>query len=165
MTDGGTGAPAIRILPAEARDLREILELQYLAYQSEAKLLNNPAIPPLRETLSEMERQHEAGLILKAVDAAGVIVGSVRGRADDGTLHVGKLMVRPDLQGRGIGRRLLAEIEARLPLPRCELFTSDKSAGNLSLYEALGYRRFREEEVASGLRLVYLEKHRTGEEG
>lgn len=165
MTDESADASAIRILPAEAGDLRAILELQYLAYQSEAKLLNNPAIPPLRETLPELEWQHGVGLILKAVDTAGAIVGSVRGRTADGTLHVGKLMVRPDLQGRGIGRRLLAEIEARLPTPRCELFTSDKSAGNLSLYEALGYRRFREEAAAPGLRLVYLEKHRTGEGG
>ena len=35
-----------RFNKAELTDLQEILNLQYLAYQSEAKLLNNPDIPP-----------------------------------------------------------------------------------------------------------------------
>lgn len=35
---------------ADKADLKAILELQYLAYQSEAKLFNNPDIPPLKTT-------------------------------------------------------------------------------------------------------------------
>ena len=40
----------MRITEAETEDMKEILDLQYLAYQSEAKLFNNWDIPPLKQT-------------------------------------------------------------------------------------------------------------------
>ncbi len=45
----------IKFLAADPEDLKTILELQYLAYQSEAKLLNTTSIPPLQETLNVLE--------------------------------------------------------------------------------------------------------------
>ena len=39
---------------AQKEDLKEILELQYLAYQSEAKLFGDMDIPPLRQTIEEV---------------------------------------------------------------------------------------------------------------
>ena len=148
----------ITIQPATFGDLQAILKLQYLAYRSEAELLGDYSIPPLCETLEEVEQQHRDGMILKAVDGRGAIVGSVRGTAKDGTLYIGKLMVHPELRGRGLGGRLLLEIERRCPQQRFELFTSDRSARNLALYERKGYRRFRERQISPGLRFVYLEK-------
>ena len=41
----------VKIEKAEREDLNEILELQYLAYQSEAALFGTNDIPPLRQTL------------------------------------------------------------------------------------------------------------------
>ncbi|WP_461211554.1 GNAT family N-acetyltransferase [Desulfocurvus sp. DL9XJH121] len=149
---------AIHITSAKRKDLKKILELQYIAYQSEAILLNNFSIPPLEETLDDVERQFREGVILKAVDKEGKIIGSVRGRPDDDTLLIGKLIVHPDFQGQGIGSRLLTEIERQCPRPRYELFTSDRSAKNLSLYERKGYVRFQQRQAAPGLTLVYLEK-------
>jgi hypothetical protein len=57
-----------------------------------------------------------------------------------------------------LGTRLLAEVEGKLHRKRFELFTSSKSADNLRLYEKLGYTRFREETLNSGIELVFLEK-------
>lgn len=143
---------------AELSDLQEILDLQYLAYQSEAALLNNFSIAPLTQTLSEVEHQFENGIILKAVDEDGIIRGSVRAYVKNDTLHIGKLIVHPDFQGNGIGTALLTAIENACPQKRCELFTSDKSIKNILLYERLGYTRYKEHEDTSGLRLVYLQK-------
>lgn len=148
----------ITIVLAEETDLQAILELQHLAYLSEAKLLNDFSIPPLRETIEDTRRQYSEGVILKAITPSGRIVGSVRGREADGTLHVGKLMVHPDHQGKGIGSRLLREIEKHCPVPRYELFTSGKSARNISLYERMGYVRFSEKLLTPELKMVYLEK-------
>ena len=39
---------------AERADLPEILQLQYLAYQSEADLFGSRDIPPLKQTLDEV---------------------------------------------------------------------------------------------------------------
>ena len=69
-----------------------------------------------------------------------------------------KLMVLPEKQGRGIGTQLLVAIEKSCPKPRYELFTSNISIRNLKLYEGLGYRRFREEQVTPELKFVYMEK-------
>ena len=96
-----TEVTGMRIGRAERGDLQEILALQYLAYQGEAVLCGNPRIPPLTQTIEDVEREFEGGVFLKALDEEGSIVGSVRGRSEDGTLHIGKIIVRPDLQGRG----------------------------------------------------------------
>lgn len=48
--------------------MQEILDLQYLAYQSEAKLFNNPDIPPLKQTLADIENEYQKGIILKALN-------------------------------------------------------------------------------------------------
>ena len=105
----------MRIVRAERPDLEEILRLQYLAYQSEARLLNNFSIPPLREHLEDLVRQFEAGMVfLKAVDTDGDLVGSVRAHAAQGTVYVGKLMVHPQHQGKGLGTRLLAALESAM---------------------------------------------------
>ncbi|NJL72790.1 MAG: GNAT family N-acetyltransferase, partial [Candidatus Competibacteraceae bacterium] len=91
-------------------------------------------------------------------------IGSVRARAEAGTCHIGRLIVHPDRQNQGIGRQLMAAIEARFPeAQRFELFTGDRSGKNLGLYAKLGYREFKREPLGDRVTLVYLEKmHQRG---
>jgi ribosomal protein S18 acetylase RimI-like enzyme len=145
------------IAKAELRDLPAILALQRIAYQSEAALLNTCEIPPLKQTLEDVSEEFENGLILKGM-LDGKIIGSVRASSDGDTCYVGKLIVSPEYQRKGYGSQLLSEIEKIWPHPRYELFTSDKSAGNLHLYEKMGYRRFHEKQVNPKLRFIFLEK-------
>ena len=145
------------ICRAERGDLREILALQYLAYQSEAALFGSRDIPPLKQTLSEVEAEFDRGVILKMLGENGSIIGSVRAYESDGTVYIGKLMVHPDHR-IGLGSRLLAEIEQCFPHRRYELFTSTRSANNIRLYEKNGYRIFSRKPVSSELEFVYMEK-------
>ena len=46
------------IVKANREDMEEILELQYLAYQSEAALFGSRDIPPLKETLEEVYKEY-----------------------------------------------------------------------------------------------------------
>ena len=149
----------ILIEKAQKEDLREILDLQYLAYQSEAKLFGDMEIPPLKQTIEEVYDEFEKGIILKAVDENGIIIGSVRAYQDGGTVYIGKLMVHPEMQKKGIGTKLLLEIENEYPNQRYELFTSTKSISNIRLYERLGYKIFKEEAVSQELQCVYLQKY------
>lgn len=146
------------IVQAEEADLEAILELQRLAYQGEARLLNDFSIPPLMQTLEEMKEEFRSGIFLKAVDEKGKIVGSVRGTLRGDTLLIGKLMVHPEHQGSGLGSCLLQELEKNFPAPRLELFTSNKSLRNLCLYERNGYTRCAEKAVSPALTLIFLEK-------
>ena len=146
------------ITKVDRNDLQEILDLQYLAYQSEALLLNDFAIPPLKQTLKEVEQEFENGMFLKAIDDNDIIIGSVRAYTKNDTLYIGKLIVHPNFQGQGIGSKLLIEIEKAYPQERYELFTSDKSVKNIRLYERIGYVKYKEQETAPGLKFIYLQK-------
>lgn len=146
------------VVRAEKRDLQKILDLQYLAYQSEARLFDSQDIPPLKQTLTDVENEYRKGIILKALDEDKTIIGSVRAFCDNGTVYIGKLMVHPSKQGQGIGTRLLLEMEKQYPNQRYELFTSTKSVKNIALYQKLGYKIFDEEQVTEELRFVYMEK-------
>ena len=146
------------IAKAQKEDLKEILELQYLAYQSEAALFGNKDIPPLKQTLEEVVEEFDEGLVLKMTDENGVIIGSVRAKEKDGTVYIGKLMVRPDHQKKGYGKRLLIEPEKYYPGKRYELFTSTRSQDNIRLYKSVGYREFDRKAVDDELVFVYMEK-------
>ena len=146
------------IAKAELEDLKEILDLQYLAYQSEAELFGNKDIPPLKQTLDEVIEEFNSGTILKMTGDDGVIIGSVRAHESGGTVYIGKLMVHPDCRRRGCGKRLLSEIEKYYPNKRYELFTSTRSRDNIRLYESAGYKEFDQKAVDSELVFVYMEK-------
>ncbi len=146
------------ISKAPKEDLQEILSLQYLAYQSEAALFGSKDIPPLKQTLDEVIREYEEGIILKMTDDDGVIKGSVRAKEKDGTVYIGKLMVHPDQRRKGFGRKLLSEIESYFPGWRYELFTSTRSEDNIRLYESCGYKEFDRKAADDELVFVYMEK-------
>lgn len=143
---------------AEKDDLPAILKLQYSAYQSEAELLGHADIPPLKQTIEDIENEFKAGVFLKLTDENNIIIGSIRACLCEKTLFIGKLMVHPDHRGQGLGTKLLAEIEKTCPHERCELFTSSESRKNIRLYQRAGYKIFREQELAGNLKFVYLEK-------
>ena len=145
---------------AAPQDAQEILELQKIAYQSEAALHNDYTIPPLTQTLEEMRAELDRQLFLKAT-SEGRIAGSVRAFVRDGTCFVGRLIVHPDWQNQGLGARLLSEIESAFgQVHRFELFTGHMSERNLAFYAKRGYRPFKERKVSDALTLVFLEKQR-----
>jgi ribosomal protein S18 acetylase RimI-like enzyme len=146
------------ITPALLADAPIVLDLQKLAYQSEAALNDDYTIPPLTQTLSELQADFQRQVYLKAV-RNGTTVGAVRGYEQNGTCYIGRLIVHPDCQNQGIGTQLLRAIEARFnTAQRYELFTSERSTRNLYLYQKLGYHIFRTEQLTAKVMIVYLEK-------
>jgi len=145
---------------ASPGDASEVLALQKLAYQSEAELNGDWTIPPLTETLPEILSEFETKVFLKAI-CSDKIIGSVRAAIDSGTCQVGRLIVHPDYQRKGIGTLLISKVEAAFPsAERFELFTGTKSTNNIRLYQRLGYRNYREEDLSPNVSLVFMEKRR-----
>lgn len=148
----------IKIERAAISDAEEILALQKLAYRSEAEIYNDFNIPPLVQTLEGIEKDFEDQFFLKAI-MDGKIVGSVRAHTKEGTCYIGRLIVYPDFQNRGIGTRLMNEIERIFnTFRRFELFTGDRSERNLYLYQKLGYNIFKTAKITDQTNIVFLEK-------
>ena len=148
------------IIRAVPKDAEELLKIQRLAYQSEAELYNNSDIPPLKETSSEITEQFSTHIFLKAI-SQGEIVGTVRAFETNGTCHIGRLAVRPDMQGKGIGYALIKEIEKYYKPNRFELFTGSKSDKNIRLYQKLGYIIYKTANYGCGeIEIFYMEKMR-----
>ncbi len=144
---------------ASLEDAGEILELQKLAYVSEAEIYEDYSIPPLIQTSEEIQKDFEAQVFLKAsIDAR--IIGSVRACMKGATCHIGRLIVHPDFRNRGIGERLMTEVEGFFArAERYELFTGRLSERNLRLYRRLGYKTFASKSLSKRLTLVFLEKY------
>jgi len=161
---GGLG---VRIGRAGRAEAGEILTLQRAAYVSEALLHDEVRIPPLLQTLTELEDELAAPstVVLTALLGPRLVgsVRAVRAAADPTAWAIGRLVVAPDVQGRGIGGRLLVAIEAAAPpdITRFVLFTGQQSAANLRLYARHGYVEAAREPVGAGMVLVHLVKLRS----
>ena len=114
----------------------------------------------MTQTLAELEAQFTDHLFLKAT-ADGEIIGSVRAYSQQDTCCIERLIVHPSFQHRGIGTRLMNEVEQLFSAAkRYELFTGDQSEGNIRLYRRLGYGIYRREPVTDKLTFVFMEKFR-----
>jgi ribosomal protein S18 acetylase RimI-like enzyme len=126
---------------ARIKDAGKILEIQKLAFQSEAEIHQKFTIPPLVQTIDSIREDFLNFHFYKAV-LNGRIVGSVKVRSiDDNSLLIGRLVVHPDYQSMGIGKQLMQFIEnAYRNATSYILFTAEKSLRNVNFYTHLGYK-------------------------
>jgi tRNA (guanine37-N1)-methyltransferase len=132
----------IEVRRAEQEDAAEILVLQRCCWVAEAIANDTLDIPALHETLDDV-RQWLDEWTTWCVRRRGRLVGGVRAHRDGDAWEIGRLMVAPDLSGQGLGRWLLARVEADAPadVKVIYLFTGAKSNRNIAIYERAGFRR------------------------
>jgi GNAT superfamily N-acetyltransferase len=144
--------PAVRIRPATPSDAGEVLTLQRAAFVAEAQLYGQPDIQPLRDTADDVRRAiadpRTRVVVAEAVDdlegRSGRLLGSARLIVDPGgtAAVVGRIVVAPDVQGRGLGSLLVQavhDLAAELGVHRFELWTGGSSQANLAFYRRHGY--------------------------
>jgi len=158
---GGSQAPPLGgwgIFIASSSDFAEILEIQKKAFYSEAVLYQNFNIQPLSQTLEEMQEECKDKVVLKAV-VEGKIVGSIRANAHEDGCWLNKLIVLPDYQKRGIGEKLLREVEKYFPeAKKSTLGTGANSESNIRLYQKVGYQIVSTTTFEGGIEAVMMEK-------
>ena len=147
------------VTKATIGDLPEILHLQKLAFTEVALLMDNFNLPPLQQTLEDLNDEYKQGVILKYISADGKLVGSVRGSLDsDRICQVGKLVVHPEYQNQGIGRALMREIEKHFPTCRkFVLFTGEETPNTLYLYKKVGYQVV-SKKCMGDISMIFMEK-------
>ena len=127
--------------PATEADAKEILRIQKAAFQSEAEIHDNFNIPPLVQTIDSMKTDFSRFEFYKAIHE-NTIVGAIKVQlADKHKLRIGRLVVDPDYQNRGIGKFMMSEIEKKYKFVKIfELFTGEKSKRNIQFYKSMGYQ-------------------------
>lgn len=143
----------------DQRDLEDVLKLQKKSFKEVAKLIGNDNLLPLHQTLSQIQREVEQGVILKYVNEENCIIGSVRGYVDSCNIcHIGKLIVDPNFQNQGIGKALMAEIESQFSFClKYTLFTGESTPNTHQLYSKIGYQVV-EKKVLNGINMIIMEK-------
>ncbi|NPC43425.1 tRNA (guanosine(37)-N1)-methyltransferase TrmD [Nocardioides sp. zg-1230] len=132
------------VRPAVPADAGELYTLQRACWLQELEANPGVEIPALRESLDDVRRGLGEWTVMVAREpSSGRLVGAVRGRVDShGEWDIGRVMVAPDLQGRGLGRALLELVEALAPagVTTYVLFTGAGSTDNLRMYKKAGFR-------------------------
>ena len=152
----------VDIRDASESDAVEILKIQKLAFHGQGILYDDFSLPPLVQTLEEIIQDFKKRAFLKAL-YDGKIVGSVRGCAEGDTCYISRLIVHPDHQSKGIGKKLMHAVEKKFSsASRYKLFTGHKSERNLALYRSLGYHEYDRKPQSDTVMLVCMEKWKIG---
>jgi tRNA (guanine37-N1)-methyltransferase len=129
----------------EPADAGELYTLQRACWVQEMEANPGVPIPALQESYADLQRWITTDTVLVG-RSGGRLVAAVRASRHDGPdgplWDIGRLMVAPDLQGRGLGRTLLERIEALAPADTVGyvLFTGSGSVRNQKMYRKAGYR-------------------------
>ncbi len=135
-------APAIRALTREA-------------YAKWVPLIGREP-KPMAADYVEALRQHRFDLL----DLGGRLAALIETIRHADHLLIENVAVLPALQGRGLGRRLMAHAEdlaVASSLSEIKLYTNARFTENMRFYQTLGYRVDREEDFKGG-RVVHLSK-------
>ncbi|KRE94702.1 transposase [Nocardioides sp. Soil774] len=138
------GLADLDVRPAVPADAGELYTLQRACWLQELQANPGVEIPALVESLDDVRRGLGEWTVMVAREpGSGRLVGAVRGRLDaDQEWDIGRIMVAPDLQGRGLGRGLLELVESLAPPTTTSyvLFTGAGSRDNQRMYKKAGYR-------------------------
>ncbi len=150
----------IQVRTVTADDAGELFTLRRAAFVTEAQQYDDPHIPPLTQTLDELTDDLASDDVITLGAWSGTrLVGSIRVQLEPGRATLGRFAVAPDLQGKGIGSRLLVEIVPRLPEGTKEVwvFTGRDSLHNLAFYASQGYEHQHDQAVGD-LTYAYLRR-------
>ena len=136
-----------------------MVEIQRAAYAIEATIIGDDVIPPLHETLAELQA---APLTFLGASCDHVLAGVLGYRRDRDTVDIDRLAVDPAFFRRGLATKLLRELFVRER--DATRFTASTGFGNqpaIDLYERFEFHRVGVAEPLPGVRIVLLERGRT----
>jgi GNAT superfamily N-acetyltransferase len=113
-----------------------LVALQRASYRVEAELIGDDAIPPLLEGADAVAA---LDLTFLAIEGEGGPVAVLGYRVADGVLDIDRLAVHPRHFRKGLGRRLVHAVLARVPHDRAVVSTGQRNHPARELYERAGF--------------------------
>lgn len=141
-----------RATPADAEEIRAITRAAYARW---VPVIGREPLP-MQADYHEALRRHRFDLLLRGLHILAVIETALR----DDHLWIENVAVRPEEQGAGLGRRLLAHAETlarEAGRAETRLLTNQAFAANVALYERCGYAVTARAEFMNGV-TVFMSK-------
>ena len=141
---------------ANENDAETVRALTHAAYAKWVAVIGRRP-KPMNVDYEHAVRAHQIDLAYLDGELAGVI--EIIPAADH--LLLENLAITPAHQGKGLGRRLMARVEALARargMTLVRLYTNKAFASNLAFYQKLGYAIEREEPIKGGGTLVHFAK-------
>lgn len=134
--------------PANPQDAGMIRDLVCAAYSKWVSVLGREPLP-MKADYERAVREHRIDML--CIDAR--MVGLIETVLHADHLWIENLAVRPDCQGKGLGRQLLAHAERKASeagRTETRLLTNAAFEANVALYQRVGYRIVRREPFMGG---------------
>ena len=141
---------------SQAREAKQIFELQRLSYRVEAELIGSDAIPALHEKLEQLQ---DCGETFYGFFEGQDLSGAISFKLERQILDIHRLVVHPNHFRKGIARVLINSVlNLELGAKRCIVQTGSLNIPAIGLYESLGFQKLEQREVIPGLWVTILEK-------
>jgi ribosomal protein S18 acetylase RimI-like enzyme len=132
---------------------RALFRVQKASYQIEADLIGFSEIPPLQESLADLQQSQER---FYGCWLGECLAGAISYEVLNNTLDICRMMVHPDFFRKGVAAALLNYVDhiASVHEPNIAKITVSTGADNLPairLYEKYGFRAVLHHEVVPGL--------------
>jgi ribosomal protein S18 acetylase RimI-like enzyme len=152
----GTAPEIVEIDIADPSVAARVLALQRRSYRVEAELIGSDAIPPLRETVAELQVCGERFLGAFVDDR---LAGIVSWKLDGETIDLHRLAVDVPFFRRGVGVALVRAALAKEPQAnRAVVQTGATNEPAKALYRREGFSELGQREVAPGVRVALFER-------
>jgi GNAT superfamily N-acetyltransferase len=147
----------IHILDFTNQSLAErALLIQKLAYRIEAELIGFDGIPPLHETVEDLQASDETFL---GYFVGEVLAGVISYAIEDYTLDIGRLVVHPEYFRRGIAQALVNAVETTDPtVQRIIVSTGALNTPARMFYEKQDYTHTGDVTLPEGVTISQYEK-------
>jgi len=138
-----------------AREAAAVWNVQQPAYRIEAELIGFADLPPLRETVEQLQA---CGETFYGFFEGDELRGAISCEREEEHVRICRMVVHPEHFRKGIAGRLLRHLLSNHPAPKTVVTTGAANTPAINLYLAHGFNRTRNERVGPGLELTWLEK-------
>lgn len=143
----------------DIKTVKDILELQLLAYKVEADIIGFYEIPPLKDTINTLKN---CGEIFYGYFIGDVIAGIISYKTENSILDIHRVAVHPSFFRMGIAKKLLFFIEEHNNgVSKIIVSTGKDNKPAVELYLKMGYKRIKDIEIENNFYLTSFYKNFT----